>query len=289
MEVGKARLLLKVASMRSSLDFYRDQLGWELLDTDVGEGHVMLSILPDYLVVLTEAAHSETYHEISLSKWLADNAHRPSHGDSFYIKATSVSQVEQQLRGRGLENFAYEVDPGSVRKLYVPTPDGYRVIYWEELFPTDAEVMNMYERGAAELEAAIQGLSDVELDQAEAPGKWSIRQQVLHMIDLELVTVHKVKFALAESGREFVGNGFSQDTWCAGLDYANRPIESELAMFRAVRQHIIGLCKHLPGALQRTVITSNCEESVAKLLKIMSGHATHHIRVINRIRGIIGK
>jgi hypothetical protein len=51
----KARLLLQVDSIPVSLDFYMSCLGWNLLEADVGEGIVMLSILPGYQVMLAEA------------------------------------------------------------------------------------------------------------------------------------------------------------------------------------------------------------------------------------------
>ena len=149
--------------------------------------------------------------------------------------------------------------------------------------------MKMYADGIDELECAVDGLSEEQLNVTEAPGKWSIREQVLHLIDLELITIHKVKFALAESGRTYQGNPFSQDDWSISLHYSTRPITYEVQLFRSLRQHILGLCEYLPSALDRTVITTNNrEESVARLLKMMAGHARHHVRAVERIRELHG-
>ncbi|WP_369009671.1 DinB family protein, partial [Lysinibacillus sp. GbtcB16] len=71
----------------------------------------------------------------------------------------------------------------------------------------------MYAAGAGELEESVAGLTAEQLGLALEPGKWSIREQVLHVVDLEQVAIHKVKFALAEPGRTFQGNSFSQDDW----------------------------------------------------------------------------
>ena len=78
----------------------------------------------------------------------------------------------------------------------------------------------MFEVGATELESAIAELSESQLSLKEHPDKWSIREHVLHVIDLELVAMHKVKFALAEPGRMYQGNSFQPDDWQQGLAYA---------------------------------------------------------------------
>ncbi|MBD0382317.1 DinB family protein [Paenibacillus sedimenti] len=286
METGKAKLVLEVDDLRDSLAFYTTKLGWEQVDSEPTGQAALLRAAPDYLVVLQQRATLELQNsgQIDLNAWLLPQAQRPKRGDQVYMGVSSVQTVERELRQRGFDNLKLEEDAGSVRKLFVSTSDGFTIVYWEELFPSEEEILANYAAGADELERLLQGMSDVELDAIESPGKWSIRQQVLHLIDLELVTIHKVKFALAEPGRNYQGNGFSQDDWCTGLDYARRPIEPEIAMFRAVREHIVGLCKHLPDAMQSTIVTSNREETVAKLLKMLNGHAVHHMRAIGRIR-----
>ncbi|WNR45032.1 DinB family protein [Paenibacillus roseipurpureus] len=174
--------------------------------------------------------------------------------------------------------------PGHIRELKVPTEDGYTLVYWEELFPSHDEILDMFGSGAGELERSIRDLSEARLSLSEHPGKWSIREHVLHVVDLELVTMHKVKFALAEPGRTYQGNAFQPDDWQLGLAYSERTIADEVLLFRAARQHVLGLCKHLPGAMSRTIRTPHREESVAQLLKMMGGHASHHVRAIHRIR-----
>ncbi|MFD0696886.1 DinB family protein [Paenibacillus sp. GCM10027628] len=291
---GQAKLVLEVDNLQASLAFYTTKLGWELTETEPSGHAVLLNAVPDYQVVLLQKSAdglkvSETVDIGDFAVWLHPQAQSPQSGDHVYMWIASTNEMANELRGRGIDRLEFEEDAGSTRKLFVFTPDGYIIVYWEELYPSDEEILAEYEAGADKLERLLLGASPEVLDWAESPGKWSIRQQAMHLIDLELVTIHKVKFALAEPGRTYHGNGFSQDDWCAILDYARRPIEPELAMFRAMREHIAGLCRHLPDALQRKVITSNREESVAKLLKMMNGHAAHHIRAMTRLRETFSK
>ncbi|MFC5450695.1 DinB family protein [Paenibacillus aestuarii] len=279
MRIKQAKLLLQVDNLQAALAFYAVNLQWEKVFEDPSGQAVMLQAAPDYYVMLKASGG-----RLNLSSWLSKQAHCPKPGGLVYMRAASVADVQRDLQERGFGPLYDEDDAGAIRKLFVPATDGYTIVYWEELFQTDEETLAIYASGAEEFIDSLKEATGEDLDAAEAPGKWSIRQHVLHVIDLELVTIHKVKFALAEPGRLYQGNAFSQDDWCAGLDYANRPIDAELAMFRAMRQHIVGLCKHLPQALQRTVVTSTREESVARLLSMMSGHAAHHQRAIARIR-----
>ncbi|UJF36477.1 DinB family protein [Paenibacillus hexagrammi] len=287
----KAKLLLQVDSLEQVETIYISRLGWRAFESDVSLPMEMgmLEIVPEYPVLFInrekyQALKQQGKQMEELQNWLAASAHRPKQGDSIYVGVSSIAEMEKSLRMRGWDEFSRDEDPGSIRKLLVPIPNEYLVVYWEELFPSHEEILDRYARGADELEAAIQGLTNDQLDHRGTLGKWSIREQLLHVVDLELITIHKVKFALAEPGRSYQGNPFSQDDWSVGLSYAKRSIETELLLFRTIRAHILGLCGCLPDALERRVITSAREESVGQLLKMMSGHAYHHIRAIQRIR-----
>ncbi|WP_261303882.1 DinB family protein [Paenibacillus andongensis] len=293
MNHGKAKLVLQVDNFQESVSFYIEQLGWELVEA-ASEGHAaLLRIgLNDEVVLKQRGQLTKQEHELQeayLTRWLQPKSYSPKAGDLVYIGVSSVKEVEKSLQENGWNELRKEEEPGHIRKVIVPAIDGYTFVFWEELFASDDEIRKMYADGIDELECAVDGLSDEQLNVTEAPGKWSIREQVLHLIDLELVTIHKVKFALAESGRTYHGNPFSQDDWSVSLHYASRPITYEVQLFRSLRQHILGLCEHLPGALERTVITANNrEESVARLLKMMAGHARHHVRAVERIRELHG-
>lgn len=218
------------------------------------------------------------------SSWLGEVVHRPLPGDCFYIGVPSVEAVRKQLMERGLTGLLLEEDTGSIRKLLIPTIDGHIATYWEELHPSAEEIIALYAQGSEQLRLALQGLDEAMLDLSLAPGKWTIRQNVLHLIDLELVTIHKLKFALAEPGKPFQGTPFSQDAWSEGLAYANRPIDLEVELFAMLRGHVIRMCEVLPDALERYVRNAEKIETVQYLLKIMAGHANHHIRIIHKIR-----
>ncbi|MDQ0902456.1 DinB family protein [Paenibacillus sp. V4I7] len=289
MSHGKARLLLQVDDLQKSVSFYTRQLSWELVEAAPAGHAALLRIwLNDEVVLIQRGQRTKQEDELQeayLARWLQPKPSNPQAGDLVYIGVSSVNEVEKSLQENGWNELRKEEETGHIRKVFVPAVDGYTFVFWEELFASDDEIKKMYADGIVELECAVDGLSEEQLNLTEAPGKWSIREQVLHLIDLELVTIHKVKFALAEPGRTYEGNRFSQDDWSVSLQYSARPITYEVQLFRSLRQHILGLCEHLPGALGRTVITTkNREESVVRLLKMMAGHARHHVQAVERVR-----
>ncbi|CAN7741085.1 DinB family protein [Paenibacillus sp. LjRoot56] len=278
---GRARLLLNVSNLETSIAFYRSQLGWELLEQDEGGCAALLHMddTADEAVLVVKGCEANE----ALNRWLRPNYSAAQAGGLVYIGVASVADVESNLLARGFQQAIGSQESEHIRERHVPTLDGYTLVYWEELFPSHIEIMKMYEAGLEELHQAIDGLSDAQLNLREVHDKWSIREHVLHLIDLELITMHKVKFALAEPGRMYTGNSFQPDDWHQGLQYAERPIAAEVLLFGAARQHIIELCKYLPDALDRTIRTTNREEAVAQLLKMMVGHAKHHLRAVERI------
>lgn len=196
----------------------------------------------------------------------------------------------QSLRGKGLADLKLTEYDWGYSFITVPDPDGHIIYFGGGKEWTDEEMLHWYDQGVLRLEEALTGLSEADLDLARAPGKWTIRQIVLHMVDSDCTSLARVKFALAEPGRPYTGNGYNPDTWAEGLDYAHRPIGPEVALFRAIRGHIGGLVRHLDGALNRTTDMGNGQTmAVRPSLNALTVHALHHIEQIKETRRVHGR
>jgi len=92
-----------------------------------------------------------------------------------------------------------------------------------------AAILARYIDGVAQLEAAIVGLTESDLDIAQAAGRWTIRQIVHHVIDGDDLRKVCIKAALGNSEGIFSLQWYwdkSQDEWVESWDYAGRAIES---------------------------------------------------------------
>jgi len=123
-----------------------------------------------------------------------------------------------------------------------------------------------------------------DLRKTYAPGKWTVRQLLVHLTDCEFVYLWRLCRALAEPGSRI--EGFDQDAWARELSYESRPLPICRELFQAARNQLIYLLEaHEDGALERQFHHS--EAGVMTLRKGISGfahHTEHHLEQIAAAR-----
>jgi hypothetical protein len=121
---------------------------------------------------------------------------------------------------------------------------------------TMEEILAQYAAGPDELERALDGLEESDLEAVREPGKWTIRQLVHHIVDGDDIWQACLKAAVGNPGCVYHLDWYDQEAWVDRLDYAGREISSALDLFRANRQYTAGLLHHLPDAWGRHVIVT---------------------------------
>src|SRR5215831_7669320 len=106
-------------------------------------------------------------------------------------------------------------------------------------------LLERFRRGPELLAVVLTGVFGDEEDFAPAPGKWSVRQIVAHLADVELVAAHRFRQVLAEDNPTLIA--MDQDKWAANLDYARRKPKQSLETFRRMRAENYDLLKGLPS------------------------------------------
>jgi DinB superfamily len=131
------------------------------------------------------------------------------------------------------------------------------------------------------LDTLLRPLSESAAAHRSAPGKWSVKQVVGHLIDTERVfSFRAIAFARNEVARL---PSFDQDAWVAAADYDARTLASLLDEFAAARRASLSMIRGLPGAaLLRRGVASDVEFTVRATLCILPGHVEYHLV---RLRG----
>jgi len=154
-------------------------------------------------------------------------------------------------------------------------------------------ILSRYAEGPAQLEAALEGLAEADLDAALSADTWTIRQIVHHLVDGDDLWKVCIKMALGNSGTRFDLQwywDFPQDTWVQRWDYAGRAIEPSLAFLRASRSHVAQLLHQIPDGWERYVLIkwpgSQEEEriTIRDIVEMQAGHLVGHVDDIMRIR-----
>jgi len=147
-----------------------------------------------------------------------------------------------------------------------------------------AGLIERYRAGIGEVDSALAGASEAELDVVPADGEWSARMVVHHLADSEANSYVRVRTLLAED--EAFLQGYDEGQFARRLHY-DRPIEPSLAVFRAVRASTAELLDQLGDDDWNRVGThsESGRYSMDEWLEIYAAHAFDHAGQIRRARG----
>jgi hypothetical protein len=148
---------------------------------------------------------------------------------------------------------------------------------------TRRALVDQYKAGYAEVERALEGITEKELDARPAPGKWSPREIVHHLGDSEMTSAVRLRLLVAEDRPAI--RGYDQDEFAREL-YYDRPIAASLAAFRFARESTGEILDRLTDAqwAREGTHSETGAYSVEKWMKIYAGHAHGHAEQIRRAR-----
>jgi uncharacterized damage-inducible protein DinB len=153
--------------------------------------------------------------------------------------------------------------------------------YYEKyiaLVPQD-DVVTTLSRQLDETLATLRGLTAEQADSRYAPGKWSIKELVGHVIDAERIFAYRaLRFARNDSAPLA---GFEQDDYVRAGNFDNRQLFDLADEFEHVRRANLFLFRSLDDdAWLRRGAANEAEVSVRALAYIMAGHETHHMQIL---------
>lgn len=148
-------------------------------------------------------------------------------------------------------------------------------------------LLEAYRTAVADLEAALEGITEAELDGVPAEGGWTARQVVHHLADSESMAYIRLRRLVAEESPLI--HGYDEPEWARRLHY-DRPIEASQAVVAAVRAASLQLLESLtPEEWARTGTHSESGSySVDRWLEIYAAHTHEHADQIRQARRGVG-
>ena len=127
----------------------------------------------------------------------------------------------------------------------------------------------------AHLETLVRTLDSEALNRAPAPGKWSIREVLCHLADVEVSFAFRLRQALAED--HHVIQPFDQDKWAAF--YSHYEATAAVAVFSALRQWDLALIETLePDAFGKTLNhPERGDMTIQVMIETRASHDLNHL------------
>jgi uncharacterized damage-inducible protein DinB len=144
------------------------------------------------------------------------------------------------------------------------------------------------ELAPSRLRAAVQGLSQEQLDTPYRPGGWTVRQVVHHVPDSHLNAYVRFKLALTED--EPTIKPYHEDRWAELQESQTAPIEISLALLESLHQRWVLVLRSIKAedwkrAFRHPELGA---VSLEKNVALYSWHGRHHVAHITSLRERMG-
>lgn len=170
----------------------------------------------------------------------------------------------------------------STARLRRPDPSEYNAHYEDYVGKIDdADIIAVLRTQRESTLELFAKLPAAKLEYRYAPGKWTLREVLGHVVDMEWVfTARAFHFARAVPGDL---PGVEQDDVMKVVDFAAQPWPSLLDQYRHLRTAGIEFFAHLDDqAWGRKGIASGNPVTVRALAYIIAGHDRHHMDVVRQ-------
>jgi DinB superfamily len=155
----------------------------------------------------------------------------------------------------------------------------------------DGAFVDGFERVVGDAAVRMLAIADPAAAERPAPGKWSPKEIVGHLIDSAVN--NQVRFVRAQAQDDLMFPGYDQDAWVRAQRYNDRPWRELVDTWRALNGHVAAMMRATPAAVaDRPRGRHNLAEiafqqppSVATLDFLMRDyvvHLQHHLRQIFR-------
>ncbi|MEM7051289.1 MAG: DinB family protein [Acidobacteriota bacterium] len=147
--------------------------------------------------------------------------------------------------------------------------------------PTDGAVLDHLRANGEALRSLLEPLSDTQWHFRYAPGKWSVKEVLLHVIDTERILTYRALRVGRGDPTEL--SGFDQDLLMQQVIADHRSAASLLAEHAVVRNATLSLFESFDeAAWQRRGVVGGGPLSVRAVAYFVAGHELHHREILQR-------
>lgn len=157
----------------------------------------------------------------------------------------------------------------------------------------DRAHLDRYAAGAHLLHQVIEGLTLADLNASPppgAPGAWTLQQIVVHTMDSDLTSTHRMKRIIAEDKPPLL-IAYDENAFARSLFYEQMDARAAADLYRANRLLMVEILRRLPDAAfaRFGIHNENGKQTLEGLVKGYADHTEHHVRFAREKRRLLGK
>ncbi len=150
-----------------------------------------------------------------------------------------------------------------------------------DLLPKDGLLLQHMEENFLSTKSLVYSLPEEKLQFRYAPGKWNIREILVHIIDMERIYAYRALRYARNDKTELPGFDHLHFIFYSGADRCS--LDNIFDEYEAVRLSTIALFNGLEDeAFLRKGIANKNEASVRALAYHIAGHELHHVNIIRK-------
>jgi uncharacterized damage-inducible protein DinB len=167
-----------------------------------------------------------------------------------------------------------------LKKFYKPT--GTFAPFYQRYInqvPDDGNLLIHLEDIFSETEELISPLSDEKMNYRYAPGKWTIKDMLVHLSDTERIFIYRaLRFS---RGDETPLPGFEESEYAQHAHANDREKEDILLEYSLVRESSIAFIESLTDEdLNRKGTANGYPVTVRLIVNLIYGHHKHHLNIL---------
>ena len=148
-----------------------------------------------------------------------------------------------------------------------------------DLVPS-GDYLELLRHNSTDTVAFFERLPHDKHDYRYAPGKWSIKELLMHLIDTERVFSYRA-LAAARGDNETPVYRMDEELYASNVDVSERNLASLLAEFKVVRAATSYLFENITDAQSERLCNVVTHPMTARAIGyFMIGHVQHHVRVV---------
>jgi hypothetical protein len=148
-----------------------------------------------------------------------------------------------------------------------------------KVVPSRGTAQSLLKKTFKEAQQTFGGLPEEMGDFAYEPGKWTIKQLLVHLIDSERVFAYRTLTFMR--GDRIALPGFNQDIWMEEVDVSKRTVKDLLKEWKAVRDNTLFLLAQCSEQQSKFLGTASGWKVTARaMFFVIIGHQIHHMNVL---------